>query len=65
MKVEVNILQFTLPNYVKVSITGLEPTSIDAGALTDEQARVYWNEMADLWMEHVEHRRSQLGKDGK
>jgi hypothetical protein len=45
---------FHLPNFLRVR--GIEGT-VSVGALTDEQAKAYWEAMRDKWLMHVAKRR--------
>lgn len=59
---------FSLPNFLKVggpNQSKAEEHVIDVGEMSDEQAEELWTAMRDVWMRHVQARRTALGKENR
>lgn len=72
MQIEFPLKAFRFPNFVFVDAPvapkdlaggwGMqEAPKLSVGTLTDDQARAYWKDMEERWMEHVRSRREALG----
>lgn len=63
--VTIKARKFNFPNFMLLEIPGHDDTvSMDVGAAfpSDESAGEYWDELRNLWIDHVKARRAGMGK---
>lgn len=58
---KVNIEPFRLPNFVRPTL--LPDLPLDVGSMTDDEARAYWRQVEERWVQHVAKRRINLQKE--
>lgn len=63
MKIEVELLPFRFPNFIRVDLGEKKNDANDrapgrsVGDLSDEQAEAYWDAMKTHWLQHVRSKR--------
>lgn len=57
MKVNVDLQPFRLPNFLLFNVRDTDNGQVDVGALSDDEADAYFEEMRGAWKNHVRNRR--------
>jgi hypothetical protein len=58
----VKVKMFNLPNFLRIDALTGDSSGLDVGYLfhTDQDARSFWLECCDKWVQHVKDRREAL-----